>query len=264
MPFPTHARPGRTPRPLGLLAVAVVCGGVALSLQGREPATAAACAGVGADGLPCEDPRGVAPDVAMVPPAPAVVDRGEACRDAAYLCRGLEERGSLRVLRWDRQTPEVRVLVPLPDHENSGVARQLQQAAARGIRAWDGHPFPIRIELRGRAGSPPDITVRWAPRLGSTELGIAATQWERRDGRARMEIEDFALSTRSPFDASRILPARQVELTAAHEMGHALGLPHSDEEHDVMYPTNTASALSARDYRAMEALYSLQNGAEIR
>ncbi len=53
-------------------------------------------------------------------------------------------------------------------------------------------------------------------------------------------------------------------LTAAHEMGHALGLPHSDSDRDVMYPTNTARNLTTRDFRTMEALYRLPNGAKIR
>lgn len=48
------------------------------------------------------------------------------------------------------------------------------------------------------------------------------------------------------------------------EMGHALGLlVHSDKERDVMYPTNTATSLSARDYRTMEALYELEPGTRI-
>ncbi len=59
------------------------------------------------------------------------------------------------------------------------------------------------------------------------------------------------------------LAPQQVLLTAAHEMGHALGLPHIDSERDVMYPTNTARSLSNRDFRTLDALYRLPNGAEI-
>ena len=166
------------------------------------------------------------------------------------------------MLRWADSTREIRVLIPLPSADDPSRARALQQAAARGVRAWDGHPFPIRVELRAR-DTPPDITVRWALQLGGTELGRTRTRWRRSGSQATLVVDDLSLATRSPYEATRPLAPRQVELTAAHEMGHALGLPHSDDPHDVMYPTNTASALSARDYRAMEALYRLENGAKI-
>ena len=68
---------------------------------------------------------------------------------------------------------------------------------------------------------------------------------------------------RSPNTNYQISP-QQLLLTAAHEMGHALGLPHSDSERDVMYPTNTARSLSTRDFRTLGALYRLPNGALIR
>jgi len=41
-------------------------------------------------------------------------------------------------------------------------------------------------------------------------------------------------------------------------------LPHSDSERDVMFPTNTAHSLSNRDFRTLDALYRLPNGAEIK
>jgi predicted Zn-dependent protease len=47
-------------------------------------------------------------------------------------------------------------------------------------------------------------------------------------------------------------------------MNHGLGiLMHSDNARDVLYPTNTATSLTARDYRAMEALYVLADGTTI-
>jgi predicted Zn-dependent protease len=67
---------------------------------------------------------------------------------------------------------------------------------------------------------------------------------------------------RSPGNANFELAPQQVMLTAAHEMGHPLGLPHSDSEGDVMYQTNTARNLSTRDFGTVDALYRLPNGAE--
>ena len=89
---------------------------------------------------------------------------------------------------------------------------------------------------------------------------MARTQWSSRTGLQVLAIE---LSTRNPYDPSRVHDARQVQLTAAHEMGHALGLMHSDSERDVMYASNTATRMSAQDYRTMEVLYRLEDGSEI-
>jgi len=70
------------------------------------------------------------------------------------------------------------------------------------------------------------------------------------------------LAITSPFGGGPVDP-NQLRLTAAHEMGHILGLPHSDEPRDVMYPTNTATALTARDHRTLEALYGFEDGTAI-
>ncbi|HSG47944.1 MAG TPA: matrixin family metalloprotease, partial [Longimicrobiales bacterium] len=130
-----------------------------------------------------------------------------------------------------------------------------------GILAWQGQPLTLRVQ-RSSPEEPADIVVRWVEALGAMELGRAETEWSRSaDGRTGMRVRSFTLALQNPFDASRPLEPMQVQLAAAHEMGHALGLPHSDSPRDVMYPSNTASSISPRDYETMAGLYRLENGA---
>ncbi len=178
------------------------------------------------------------------------------CPAAGYLCAGEASRTPLPVRRWRDDTGTLVVFVPPPSQEDPALARGLQNAAAAGIRAWNGQPFPIRVELR--SGAAAHFSVTWSRSLGGRILGAARTRWAPDSGLTATSID---LVTRNPFDANRMLDPERVRLTAAHEMGHVLGLPHSDSDRDVMYPENTAAALSARDYRTMEALYGLPDGA---
>ena len=133
----------------------------------------------------------------------------------------------------------------------------------RGIQYWQRRPFELVIDTHPMASEVADIEISWGEGLSGSQLGLTQVRWVLERGKIKFEVLGIALAMRRPGNANFELAPQQVMLTAAHEMGHALGLPHSDSERDVMYPTNTARNLSTRDFRTVDALYRLPNGAEI-
>lgn len=202
------------------------------------------------------DPALVAPPALTPPP---VLVAADFCLNVGYLCAELEDHDEIQVRRWKDFEGTVVVHVPLPDLENTSEARALQRAAAAGIRAWNNQPFPILADVRGDRD--PHFAVTWTNSFAGNQIGLARTRWTAAEG---LSVESIELRTRYPSQRNQPPAADQVRLTAAHEMGHALGLKHSDSERDVMYPTNRATSMSAQDYRSIEVLYATPDGSVIR
>lgn len=249
-----------------VVAGLVVLAAIATVLRGRGWALAPVLGGPSASTSVCVSDRDGCQTNSDDPeraPSDVVFESDEVCIDAGYLCSDVQATGSTRLLRWPSETRRLRILVPLPEESDRAYSRDLQRAAVRGIRSWHGKPFPLVVETRA-GGEPPNVLIRWNTVLGDGQLGVTHSRWQQVGDVVTFEILGLELATRRPHEPTRTLTGRQVALTAAHEMGHALGLPHSDRESDVMFPINTANALSARDFRTMEAMYRLPNGAEIR
>ncbi len=247
--------------PLMLVAVLLAASVAYGWMRGRAPSAAAACDG---DELACE--AGGPTTSGAASPGSSGSASSEArtfaasqvCNNVGYLCAELTTTDRIRLRRWRDPEGTLVVHIPRPEFEDAGDALALQQAASLGVRAWNGQPFQILVDLQGDRNA--HFAVRWLRGLGGNQIGVARTQWSSAEGLSVVSID---LATRRPEGSSPVADPRQVRLTAAHEMGHALGLPHSDAPRDVMYPTNTATALSPRDYRTMESLYALPDGAEI-
>ena len=188
----------------------------------------------------------------------------EACGNEGYLCAQLLDSVSFRVLRWPDRVKELSILVPLPDvAEGIGPerARRMQEAAVRGIRVWDG--LPLHLVVNDATDESPDIVVEWVRQLPGTQVGLTRIRWFQVFGRSSFSIPSIQIATHNP--GRRALPQTpgEVLVVAVHEMGHALGLPHSDQPGDVMFSSNAARPLSIRDRRTVRALYGLPVGATV-
>lgn len=209
----------------------------------------------------CPDDVGAPPDASGPAPVPLPSTRQAlsaeiACRNVGYLCNDLSTFERMRIQRWRGFEGTLVVHLPPLEMGDRGLGQRLRRAASTGIRAWNGQPFPILVDERG--DRPAHVEVRWLPRLNGAQIGLATTSWSPQSG---LKVLSLELTTQYPWGAP--MDPDQLRLVAAHEMGHALGLPHSDDPRDVMFPTNTATSLSVRDYRTLEALYALEDGAEI-
>jgi len=193
----------------------------------------------------------------------------EICAGAGYLCNDPQRGRSFQVTRWPLDKGKLRVRVVLPDFVDADHGRQLRDIAIAGIMEWDRRPFPLvidtsKVPLRGW-----DISVVWSVGLFNAAAGLSRVGWKL-DGK-RVEFMNDGLAVVVPPDATvtlRLDDATRdwIRAIASHEMGHSLGLMHSNRPGDIMYPIlkpmgEAQNRAGERDFKTVETLYTLPNGA---
>ena len=175
-----------------------------------------------------------------------------AAGDAVYLPAMFAETDSV-LRRWDDSTARELRIVFVRDTV-PGWTPELQEIARRSLAEWEGFGIGVRfVEVVDTAGA--HIVVRWIPRFTFDRTGQADIEW---DGAGRIRRAEIQLALAD--QRGRPLSAEGMRAVALHEVGHALGLPHSDREDDLMFPTTRRPELTSRDVATIRLLYRLPTG----
>lgn len=119
---------------------------------------------------------------------------------------------------------------------------------------WD-YPGEVPRLLLTADTAAADITVQWIERFPNERTGQTDLTWNQL-GRVNRAVITLAVQDRYGTP----LTDRALLSVAVHEVGHALGLPHSASPADVMFPEPRVTTPSARDALTVKFLYQLPGG----
>lgn len=172
--------------------------------------------------------------------------------NGTYITRVLLDRDST-IERWpDRREEPLRVWI-----DSSSTVPGMQAIFPAAVRSafaeWEETGIPVRVIYVRKYGEA-DIRVRWIDHL---DRKTGSTTW-RTDHDGWLTTSEITLATH--VSNGDPLDARGMKAIALHEVGHALGLSHSIDAHDIMAPLVRVDDLSGPDRSTIKLLYSLPAG----
>lgn len=175
--------------------------------------------------------------------------------DAVYL-DSLFANTDSTVVRWDDRGGAPLTVAFVRDTSLPGWSDALLDDARAGMRSWDGNAAGLAFREVATPDSA-DIRVSWVVALpDSARVGVTTLNWSA-DGEIHGAVITLALQEGAHHTA---LPDAVRQRVAAHELGHAMGLPHSGQRDDLMFPGTLVSSPSRRDQATLQLLYAVPTG----
>lgn len=173
-----------------------------------------------------------------------------------YVLDMLQQQKQL-LIRWpERRLNALRVWIDR--HPDLSDWKPEYALVAEGVfNEWREAGFPLAFDIVPDSSST-NIRIRWASRFPASEgrkIGITTMT---RDQHGWLKSADIVIAMHDTQD--QLLTPSTVAGTARHEVGHALGLGHSGNPSDVMYPESRTSIISASDRATLHLIYTLPPG----
>jgi predicted Zn-dependent protease len=119
---------------------------------------------------------------------------------------------------------------------------------------WIAAGVPVRFDF-DTDSTQAQVTVKWRIQFEIERTGQTDVTW---DENGSIQSAVITLATFDP--KGRPMEADDIRVVAMHEVGHLLGLDHSVDSTDLMFPTAKVRDLSDRDARTVLLLYQLSPG----
>lgn len=172
---------------------------------------------------------------------------------STYLGEMLAESGDSMLRRWEnRQTNPIRVYFAPTNAANFRPA--FLDAIRTSFGEWTSVGVPVRFDF-GADSTNAEVTVKWRIQFEIERTGQTDVTW---DQNGQIQSAVITLATFDP--KGRPMEPDDIRVVATHEVGHLLGLDHSRDSTDIMFPTAKVRDLSDRDARTVLLLYQLTPG----